>query len=153
MAKLDDDGKVITGPYFKATNPMKKGNVDAILFSRPTYNAIGDPFKMAGASMARTTKKNGHIDAGHEKAFMPAKTSFGLKGTESNSVGIKPPYAYMPQGVGPKKDYKDEEGNVRTAPPNMKVMKGKIGKVGKFVTLGGNIDYISDPYDAKKILA
>ena len=35
----------------------------------------------------------------------------------------------------------------------MKVMKGKIGKVGKFVTLGGNIDYISDPYDAKKILA
>jgi hypothetical protein len=54
---------------------------------------------------------------------------------------------------GPKKDYKDEEGNVKTAPPNMKVMKTKIGKVGKFTTLGGIVEYISEPYDAKKKLA
>ena len=71
--------------------------------------------------MARTSKKNGHIDAGHDKAFMPAKLSYGLKALESNSVGVKPSYAYMPLGPGPKKEHKDEEGNVRTEPPNMKV--------------------------------
>ena len=86
----------MTGPYFKATNPMKRGNNDKILFSRPTYNAIGDPFRMAGVSMARTSKRNGHIDAGHDKAFMPAKLSYGLKAGDSNSVGIKPPYEYIP---------------------------------------------------------
>ena len=103
---------------------MKRGKNDAQLFSRPVYNAIGDPFKMAGLQMmGRTAKKNGHIDAGHDKAFMPAKLSFGLKSAESNYVGIKPSYAYMPLGPNKKdpKEFKDEEGNVKTAPPNMKV--------------------------------
>lgn len=103
--------------------------------------------------MARTAKKNGHLDAGHDKAFMPAKTSLGLKSLDSNSVGIRPPYGYMPLGAGPKKDYKDEEGNVRTEPPNMKVMKGKTGRTGRSVYFGGPVPYIEDPFDAKKILA
>ena len=42
---LDEDGKVITGPFFKATNAMKKGKLDNILFSKPSYTATGDPFK------------------------------------------------------------------------------------------------------------
>lgn len=51
------------------------------------------------------------------------------------------------------KNYKDEEGNVITAPPNMKCQKIKVGKIGKNTTLGGIIPYIEDDYDIKKKLA
>ena len=109
---------------------------------------------MAGAQMARTSKKNGHLDAGHDKAFCPSKLSYGLSSKHSNFVGIKPPFEYIPEKTGTeKKNFKDEEGNVITAPPNMKVMPGKLGKVGKSVLLGEKIPYIEDPYDAKKVLA
>lgn len=103
--------------------------------------------------MARTSKKNGHIEAGHEKAFVPTKNSFGIKSLDSNRVGVSPPFPYMPLGGAKKKDFKDEEGNVITAPPNMKVMPTKVGKVGKNTLLGEPILYMEDPYDAKKVLA
>tara|TARA_B100000780_G_C20744556_1_gene295758 strand:- start:46 stop:444 length:399 start_codon:yes stop_codon:yes gene_type:complete len=95
-ANLDEDGKVITGPFFKATNAMKKGHNDAILFSKPSYIATGDPFKTAALGMMRTTKKNGHIDAGHDKAFVSAKISLGLTANKCNMTNVKPPYEYIP---------------------------------------------------------
>lgn len=95
-ANLDEDGKVITGPFFKATNPMKKGHNDNILFQRPSYIATGDPFKQAAIGMMRTSKKNGHIDAGHDKAFMPAKVSLGMTANKCNMTNVKPPYEYIP---------------------------------------------------------
>lgn len=131
---------------------MKRGANDAQLFSKPSYNCLGEPFRMAGLQMGRMTKKNGHIDAGHDKAFVPAKISLGLKSLDSNFTGIRPPYPYMPLGAGvEKKNFKDEEGNIKTAPPNMKVMPTKVGKVGKNTTLSGPIPYIPDAYDAKKL--
>lgn len=93
---MDEDGKVITGPFFKPSNPGKRGNNDAQLFSKPSYNCLGEPFRMAGLQMGRPFKKNGHIDAGHDKAFVPAKTSLGLKSLDSNFAGVRPPYPYMP---------------------------------------------------------
>lgn len=136
---------------------MKKGALDKQLFGRPTYNAVGDPFKMAGAQMmGRSAKKNGHLDAGHEKAFCPTKASFGKSSLDSNRVGKTLAYAYLPLGTGKdgdKKNFLDEEGNVITAPPNMKVMPTKRGRVGKNTLLGENIPYIEEPYDAKKLLA
>jgi hypothetical protein len=133
---------------------MKKGHLDKALFMRPSYIATGDPFKMAALnSMARTTKKDGHLAAGHDKNFVPAKESKGMNANKCNVHGVKPSYEYIPIGPGPKKNYRDEEGVVITAPTNMKVAPIKMGKVGKAVTLGGIIAYIEDDYDAKKKLA
>jgi len=103
--------------------------------------------------MARTTKKDGHLAAGHDKSFVPAKESKGLTANKCNVNGVKPSYEYIPIGPGPKKNYRDEEGVVITAPTNMKVAPIKMGKIGKNVTLGGIIPYIEDDYDAKKKLA
>ena len=77
---VDEDGRVVVGPRNFYTNKMKTGKIDKILFSAPTYNAIGDPFKMAAIGMTRTSKKNGHIDAGHDKVFVTAKLVNGLNG-------------------------------------------------------------------------
>ena len=71
--KVDEDGRVVTGPRNFYTNTMKSGKTDKILFSAPTYNAIGDPFKMAAIGMTRTTIKDGHLKAGHDKNFVSAK--------------------------------------------------------------------------------
>jgi hypothetical protein len=76
--KVDEDGRVVTGPRNFYTNEMKKGKMDNQLFSKPSYNAIGDPFKMAAIGMTRTTKKDGHKDAGHDKYFVTAKLVNGL---------------------------------------------------------------------------
>lgn len=153
MPERDEDGKVVTGPFFKATNPMKKGHLDKALFMRPSYIATGDPFKAAAIGMTRTTKKDGHLAAGHDKAFKPAKISMGETANKCNVHGVKPSYDYMPIGPGPKKNFRDEEGTVITAPANMKVNKIKVGKVGKNVTIAGIIPYMEDDYDAKKKLA
>jgi hypothetical protein len=104
--------------------------------------------------MMRTTKKDGHIAAGHDKAFMPAKVSRGLTGNKCNMVDVAPPYEYMPlKEHGVVKNFKDEDGNVKIAPANMKCQKIKVGKIGRNVTLGGIIPYMEDDYDAKKKLA
>ena len=55
------------------TGPMKKGAVESVLFSRPTHNAIGDPFKEAALNMVRKENRQYQIDVGNEKAFRPAK--------------------------------------------------------------------------------
>jgi hypothetical protein len=75
---IDEDGKVIIGPRNFYTNRTKTGANDKQLFSKPSYNCIGDPFKMAAIGMTRTTKKNGHIAAGHDKNFVSAKLVNGL---------------------------------------------------------------------------
>ena len=55
------------------TSPMKKGNVDSVLFNRPTYTTIGDPFKEAAMAMVRKEDRQHQIAVGNEKAFRPAK--------------------------------------------------------------------------------
>ena len=132
---------------------MKKGATDKELFMKPTYNAIGDPYKMGTIGMGRTTKKDGHLAAGHDKNFVMAKLVNGINGGASNSNGIKPSYPYMPLGPGPKKNFKDEEGAVKTGPRNITVIPGKLGKVGRYVLLGEKIPYIEDDYNAAKKLA
>ncbi len=65
---------------------MKKGKVGKNVFfdDHPEYVSIGkitkiwpnlgDPFKEAGGAVMRTSVKDGHIKAGHDKDFKPAKT-------------------------------------------------------------------------------
>lgn len=78
----------------------------------------------------RTHVKNGYEKAGHEKDFKPAK-----------NINEKPyimPYKYKEEGEHKKdpKDYRDEEGAVRTAPKNFYTTPMKKGRVGKSVTFG-----------------
>ena len=50
-------------------------SIDRTLIGKnPGYNAVGDPYRMRSASDAmRTHIKDGHIKAGHEEAFRPAR--------------------------------------------------------------------------------
>ena len=132
---------------------MKKGANDKQLFSKPSYNAIGDPFKMAALGITRTSKKDGHIAAGHDKNFVTAKLVNGINGGQANSHNIKPSYPYMPLGPGPKKNFRDEEGDVKIAPKNITTIPIKFGQVGKNVFIGEKIPYIEDDYNIKKKLA
>jgi hypothetical protein len=62
------------GPANINTGPGQKGAaIDRCLFSKPTYNAIGEPFKEAGKAMMRKENNEAMLKAGHERAFRPAK--------------------------------------------------------------------------------
>jgi hypothetical protein len=125
---------------------MKTGKTDKILFSKPSYVTTGDPFIQVGLqTMGRSTVKDGHLKAGHERAFKPAKDP-GIKVD-------KPPYEYIHLGPGPKKNFKDAEGHVMIGPRNILTNPMKEGKVGKNTSFGGNIPYLPDDYDAIKKLA
>ena len=67
------DGEVITAPRNFYTTKMKVGKTDKELLKAPSYISIGDPFKMNNSKSMRTIIKDGHLKAGHEKAFFPAK--------------------------------------------------------------------------------
>ncbi len=56
LARLvpDSDAKeVASDPPNMKYSVGKKGHSDQVLFGKPTYNAIGDPFKEAALSMVR----------------------------------------------------------------------------------------------------
>jgi hypothetical protein len=59
----------------------------------------------------------------------------------------------MPLGPGPKKNFRDEEGAVKTGPKNITTIPIKFGKTGKNVLIGEKIPYIEDDYNIKKKLA
>jgi hypothetical protein len=123
IARRDADGAVIIAPKNFTTKNVKKGNIDSVLFSNPGYVSQGDPFRDPGRGGAmRTSKKDGHKEAGHDAAFKPAK-SIAMK------VGM--PFAHMSDhNGGNKKNYKGPDGviigpiNFLTNPPK----KGLIGK-------------------------
>jgi hypothetical protein len=46
-ARRDAEGAVITDPRNFTTKNVKKGHTDEVLFSKPTYVTVGDPFKEA----------------------------------------------------------------------------------------------------------
>ena len=48
-----DQKEVASDPPQIKTGPGKKGGTDAQLFSRATYNSIGNPFKEAAKSLVR----------------------------------------------------------------------------------------------------
>ena len=87
---------------------MKTGKTDKELLKAPSYISIGDPFKMTNSKSMRTMIKDGHLKAGHEKAFFPAKTV--------QEAVPHAPYEYMPLGAKTKKKTLDAEGSVPTLP-------------------------------------
>ena len=83
---------------------MKVGHTDKEQFMKPTYTSIDDPFVMAGKMAMRNFEKDGHLKAGHDKAFKPAKMV--------HEKVPKAPYEYMPLGLKTKTKVLDAEGSV-----------------------------------------
>ena len=90
----------------------------------------------------RTFVKDGHLKAGHELAFKPARNYRNFKHVL--------PYAYKELGPKIHKIERDEENKVITGPPNFVTMPPKVGKVGKCTTFGGVIKHQADDYNIKK---
>ena len=53
-ARRDAEGHVITDLRNFTTKNPKKGHIDSVLFSKPDYVSIGDPFKEAAKVPMRT---------------------------------------------------------------------------------------------------
>ena len=74
-AKDEETGKPITELRNFYTRKGEKGPaIDRTLIGKPGYVAVGDPYRMRSANDAmRTMVKDGHLKAGHDAAFRPAK--------------------------------------------------------------------------------
>ena len=92
----------------------------------------------------RTSVKDGHIKAGHDKDFKPAKTV---------QEKVKAPYEHMTDRVEVKKKFTDEEGNVMIAPKNILTNPPKRGKVGKRTLFAPQPEFMPDDYNYPKTLA
>lgn len=55
------------------TSPVKRGKVDSVQFGKPSYNAIGDPFKEAAQTILRNQDRAKEIQCGNEKPFRPTR--------------------------------------------------------------------------------
>ena len=92
----------------------------------------------------RTTVKDGHLKAGHDKNFKPAKDPH---------VRVKATYEYIHLGPPKKVSHKDEDGAVVIGPKNILTNPIKVGKTGKGTIIGDKIDYMPEDYDAKRKIA
>lgn len=134
------------GPANCVIGPVKKGpSIDKVLFSAPSYNAIGEPFKEA--SKMNVGLKN-HVDlerAGHERAFRPAKQ---VRQPDNAS------YEHQQDRVHKMKNFRSEENprDILVGPANIKTNPTKGGQSGRQVYFGGAIPYIEDDYNRPKLL-
>lgn len=87
-AQKDADGHVIIGPRNFYTKRMRKGGADDVLFSKPGYNCLKDPYRPMTEKGQRTVVKDGFKLGKHEMDFKPAKIV--------HEKVPKAPYAYIP---------------------------------------------------------
>jgi len=137
-----DDGEVITDPRNFYTKRLKKGKSEDVFFSKPSYLCRGDMYQDK-KRMGRPFDPEGYLKAGHEVKFKPAKQV-------PERVKNNMPYKYMEQKPDDKKNYRDAEGAVITAPNNFVTCNLKKGTVGKGTTFGGTIKHLPEDPDAQK---
>ena len=108
---------------------------------------IGDPFKEKDTSMARSFVKDGHLKAGHEVAFKPAKAVRDIYGYKSS-------YPHIDENPDvKKKNYRDEDGAVIIGPRNFTTKPLKKGIVGKGTTFEPPLPHMADGYEQHKMEA
>ena len=111
IAPDSDVKEVVIDPPNIRTGPMKKGHGDTVLFMKPSYTAIGDPFKHAAQTMIRKEDRERQIQVGNEKPFRPAKH---VK-QPNNSA-----YEHMKDYEQIEKNFRDpENGEVMIKPRNI----------------------------------
>ena len=99
VPKRDDDGRVSTQPPNFLTTKIKKGHTDNILFSKPSYTSVEDPYNDKKLQM-REAKKDGY-KAVSDLPFKPAKTV---------PNPVKATFEYMEQDKNIKKNFKGPDG-------------------------------------------
>ena len=104
---------------------------------------IGDPYSDAGKFKMRAAKKDGHIAAGHDANFKPAKTVHQK---------VEALFPHMTDHKEVNKCRKGPDGAVIVEPKNFLTSPMKKGKVGKNTFLGGIIEYKEDPFERKREL-
>ena len=134
-------GEVATEMRNFYTKKLRPGQTDNVLFSKPGYNAIGDPYNQrsstAGARAARqpdSWKKSGL----HDINFKPARKVETYKDVPSTS------YKYKPEGVlnqDPKRN-RDADGYVVTGPRNLYTARLKKGLIGRGTTFSGPVPHV-----------
>ena len=143
----DSDVKeVIIDPRNVNIGMPKRGKGDEALFMRPSYTAIGNPFKEAARSLVRKEHRSRQIEVGNEKAFRPTKH-------------IRQPtnatYPHMKDYEQVVKNFRDAEDNgaVMIGPRNILTNPPKRGRVGKNTTFIGQIPYMEDDFNRPKEMA
>ena len=112
---------MIDPPNIVTTGVKKGAAIDSTLFSKPTYNAVGEPFKEAGKSMlGRKTDTEAIARAGHEVQFKPAKQV---------KQNMNAAYEHLQELNHIQKNYKSEENprDIVTAPRNFVTNPPKKG--------------------------
>jgi hypothetical protein len=122
---------------------MKKGAIDSVLFSKPGYTSIGDPYQVPKVAGKRIFEHRTFTKGGHEIDFKPAKTVF-----ERVARNIR--YPYVPEGEVKKTIKKDEEGKVITGPRNFTTTRLKKGRIGKGTSFSGPIKYLEDDNEKQR---
>ena len=140
-----EDGKPITGPNNFGIRKPRTGKGEDVYFSRTSFIAVGDPFKVAAMEAMRPPiNRDLAAKAGHDKDFKPARmVREKLYQTSYPHIDEKPPA---------QKSYKDAEGAVIVGPKNFVTNPMKEGKPGtkKGTAFNVIIPYMEDDYDIKK---
>jgi hypothetical protein len=139
--RKDEEGHVLLEPRNFTTKKMKTGHIDAVYFDKPSYVSVEDPFKHKMDNILRDEKGDGH-KALHDVKFKPAKHVIERY--------YKASYEHANDRVDVKKDYKDADGNVITAPKNFYTMPAKKGAVGKRTYFNGQVQHMPDDFNYPK---
>lgn len=89
--------------------------------------------------MMRSSTKDGHLKAGHDRAFKPAKTV-----PDKPYVAL---YDHMNDRREIKKNFRDEDGGVIVGPRNFLTSPPKEGKIAKGTTFERFPEYQADDYN------
>lgn len=104
---------------------MKRGKNDDVLFERPSYTTVNDPYQRHQVDKERLWRgdePDGH-KACHDFKFKPAKCVKERLYTSS--------YEHIRDRVDVKKNYRDEDGAVVKGPANINTCGPKKGQHGK----------------------
>ena len=144
LARRDEEGAVILEPRNFTTKKCKTGRIDAVYLSKPSYVSVEDPFKKPIEKVFRSANEEGHKPT-HDVKFKPAK--------HVREKYYKAPFDHMVDRVEVKKDYRDADGAVITAPKNFYTYGPKQGETGKACYFNKFPEHVPDDYNYPKKVA
>lgn len=146
VARVDEEGHVITGPRNFTTKQMKKGKVDSVYFSKPSYVTVDAPYEGGPLDrVPRTEVKDGYKKAGHDINFKPAK--------HVPDKPYKAPYEHMVDYVAVKKNHRDSDGLVILEPKNFYTTPAKRGHQYKGTSFTPQPSFMPDDFNYPRELA
>lgn len=132
----------------------KKGRLDNVYLRKSEYVSVDTPYRRnvehrppmlpLEQENLRPIVKDGHKPL-HDVAYKPAKHVKERYYTAA--------FEHMNERVDVKKQIKDEDGHVITAPKNFYTWKPKKGIVGKRCFFNGQVEWIKDDFNWPKEMA